>query len=216
MASAELINSPAASLPAVLSTSILAIAIVAFVSTNLDDLFLLVSLFVDVELRKTSVVAGQFIGMSLLVVISIFATLVAISIPGNWTWSLGFAPLLLGIHRLWKLMKSGFAVNPATGSDFFGEEFLRVRRTHSEIALVTLLTMANGGDNLSVYIPLFSVHREDLWVFAIIFGLMTVLWCFLGYHLTNHWLFGERIKRYARFIIPFILVGIGLNVLSHR
>jgi len=193
-----------------------AIAIVAFVSTNLDDLFLLVSLFIDVELRKISVVVGQFLGMSLLVVISIFAALFAVSIPGNWIWSLGFAPLLLGINRLWKLIKQEHrpVMNPETERDFFGKERL-LRRRHSEVALVTLLTMANGGDNLSVYIPLFSVHREALWLFVIIFGFLTMLWCFIGYNLTSHRLFGDRVKTYARFVVPFILIGIGLHVLLH-
>jgi cadmium resistance protein CadD (predicted permease) len=217
MASAELNHSFGTCLPALLRSSVVAIAIVAFVSTNVDDLFLLVSLFIDAEFRKISVVVGQFVGMSMLVVISIFAALFAMSIPGNWIWSLGFAPLLLGINRLWKLIKQGRGpvVNPKRTGDFFGKERL-VKRRHSEVALVTVLTMANGGDNVTVYIPLFSVHRDALLEFVIVFGLLTMLWCVSGYYLTRHRLFGDRIKRYARFVIPFILIGIGLNILSHR
>jgi cadmium resistance protein CadD (predicted permease) len=216
MASAELNNCLATCLPALPSSSVVAIAIVAFVSTNLDDLFLLVSLFIDPELRKISVVVGQLAGMSLLVVISIFAALFAVTVPGNWIWSLGFAPLLLGINRLWKLIKQvrDPVMNPETGHDFVGKERL-LRRRHSEVGFVTLLTMANGGDNLSVYIPLFSVHRDALWLFVILFGFLTMLWCFIGNYLTSHRLFGERIKRYARFVIPFILIGIGLHILLH-
>ncbi len=200
-----------------MSSSVLAIAIAAFFSTNLDDLFLLVSLFVDADLRKVSVVIGQSIGMSLLVVISILAAKFAIAIPGHWIWSLGFAPLFLGLIRLWNLVKHrrDCDVNRETPRDFFGMERLR-ERTHSEIALVTLLTVANGGDNLSVYIPLFTVHRDDLWFIVVLFGLLTMVWCLLGYYLTNHVLFGSRIKRYARFAIPFILIGIGLNILLNR
>ena len=55
--------------------STLAIAIVAFASTNIDDLFLLSSLFVDAEFRTQSVIIGHFLGMSLLVLISILAAL---------------------------------------------------------------------------------------------------------------------------------------------
>ena len=78
-----------------------------------------------------------------------------------------------------------------------------------------LLTMANGGDNLSVYIPLFSIQPAFIPLYALVFGVMTALWCLLGYYLTNHGPFENKVKRYGRFIIPFILIGIGLNVLSH-
>jgi cadmium resistance protein CadD (predicted permease) len=197
--------------------SALAIAIAAFASTNVDDLFLLASLFVDAEFRTISVVVGQFLGMSLLVVISILAALFTSAIPGGWIGLLGLAPLLLGINRLWKLFKRRRRTGLTNGirSDFIGKEQLRFRWARSEMAFVTLLTIANGGDNLSVYIPLFSIQQGFIPLYALVFGVMTALWCFLGYYLTSHRLFGNKVKRYGRFIIPFILIGIGLNVLSH-
>src|ERR1700693_888108 len=69
------------------------VAIAAFVSTNVDDLFLLASLFVDADFRAISVVVGQFLGMSFLVLISILAALSTITIPGRWICFLGLAPL---------------------------------------------------------------------------------------------------------------------------
>jgi cadmium resistance protein CadD (predicted permease) len=193
------------------------IAIVAFASTNVDDLFLLASLFVDEDFRTIPVVAGQFLGMSFLVAFSILAALFAISIQGDWIYWLGLAPLLLGIGRLRDLFKGSAKPDSSdrNGSDFIGKEQLRSRWARSEIALVALLTIANGGDNLSVYIPLFSIHRTSIPFFVVIFGVMTAVWCLLGYYLTNHSLFGNRLRRYGRFIIPFILIGMGLNVLSH-
>jgi cadmium resistance protein CadD (predicted permease) len=194
------------------------IAIAAFVSTNIDDLFLLGSLFVDAEFRTISIVVGQFLGMSLLVAVSILATVFTVTIPGEWIGFLGVAPLLLGIDRLWKLLwrRPGSSLTTENRSDFVGKENFRFGWARSEAVLVTLLTVANGGDNLSVYIPLFSVHRTLVPLYALIFGVMTALWCFLGYYLTNHRRFGTAVKRYGRFIIPFVLIGIGLNVLSHR
>ena len=193
------------------------IAIAAFASTNVDDLFLLASLFVDAELRTLSVVVGQFLGMSFLVVISILAALFAMTIPGGWICLLGLAPLLLGIHRLWKLFgrRAGSGLANENLPDFVGKEGLRLRWGPSEVALVTLLTMANGGDNLSVYIPLFSIQRAFIPLYALIFAAMTALWCLFGYYLTSRRLFGNAVKRYGRLIMPFILIGIGLNVLFH-
>jgi cadmium resistance protein CadD (predicted permease) len=217
MEAASLSNFPlGATLSSFLFASTL-IAIVAFASTNVDDLFLLASLFVDKEFRPMPIVAGQFLGMAFLVGSSILAALFAISIQGDWLYWLGLAPLFLGIGRLRDLFKrnAGPDLIESSRPDFVGKEQLRSRWARSEIALVALLTIANGGDNLSVYIPLFSVHRASIPFFAVIFGIMTAIWCLLGFHLTNHTLFGDRLKRYGRFIIPFILIGIGLNVLSH-
>jgi cadmium resistance protein CadD (predicted permease) len=197
--------------------SALVIAIAAFASTNVDDLFLLASLFVDTEFQTISVVVGQILGMSFLVVISVLAALFTFAIPSGWIYLLGLVPLLLGINRLWKLFsrRPETGLTPRIGPDFVGKEQLRFRWVRSELALVTLLTMANGGDNLSVYIPLFSVQRAFIPYYAFVFGVMTGLWCLFGYYLTCHSLFGNRVKRYGRFIIPFVLIGIGLNVLSH-
>lgn len=199
------------------SFSAVAIAIAAFISTNLDDLFLLASLFADAEFRTTSVVLGQFVGMSFLLVVSVLAALWTITIPAGWICLLGVVPLLLGINRLWKLFKK----KPGTGStngnrpDFVAKEQFWFRRARPETALVTLLTIANGGDNLSVYIPLFSIQRAFIPLYALVFGVMTALWCLLGYYFTSHHFFGSKVKKYGRVVIPFILIGIGLNVLSH-
>ena len=193
------------------------VAVAAFVSTNVDDLFLLGSLFIDAEFRTISIVVGQFLGMSFLVAVSILAMLFTVTIPGEWIGFLGLAPLLLGIDRLRKLFSRRPDSSLTTGnrSDFVGKENFRFPWARSEVVLVTLLTVANGGDNLSVYIPLFSVHRTLVPLYALIFGVMTAIWCFLGYYLTSHRRFGTKVKRYGRFIIPFVLIGIGLNVLSH-
>jgi cadmium resistance protein CadD (predicted permease) len=197
--------------------SIALIAIGAFVSTNLDDLFLLASLFVDSEFRTLPVVVGQFLGMSFLVVISILAAFFAMAIQTKWIPLLGLIPLLLGISRLCGLFKRvpGTTLTRRNGPEFFGKEQLRFRWARSETALATLLTVANGGDNLTVYIPLFSIQRAFIPLFVIIFLMMTGLWCLLGYSITGHKLFGSDLKRYGRLAVPFILIGIGLNVLLH-
>ncbi len=84
--------------------STVTIAVAAFTSTNIDDLFLLSSLFVDTEFRTLSVIIGHFLGILLLVLISILAALFTITIPRWWIGLLGFAPLFLGICRLWNLL----------------------------------------------------------------------------------------------------------------
>ena len=189
------------------------LAVVAFTSTNLDDLFLLSCLFVDVKFSTRSIIIGQFIGMSVLVLASVLIAWFAVAIPGGWLALLGLAPLFLGATRFWKLWQERQANRTLSSSEFVGPEQLNWTKSRYAVWTVMILTVANGGDNLSVYIPLFSVQLGMLPIYLTVFALMTGLWCLLAYHLTNHPLLRERLKRYGRILIPFVLVGIGLRVL---
>jgi len=191
---------------------IIGLAVAAFVSTNLDDLLLLASLFVDAEFSPRSIIVGQFAGMAILAVASAAAALAVVMIPAGWLALLGLAPLLLGLHRFWKLWRSQ---PPKTGEkEFFGPEQLRWQSHPSAVWATMVLTIANGGDNLSVYIPLFATQRAFIGVYLLIFACLTGIWCLLGYFLTHHPAFRQKLKKYGRILVPFILVGIGLKVLG--
>ena len=193
----------------------LLVAIIAFASTNIDDLLLLSFLFIASNFRAASVVIGQFIGMSLLVLISVLAAYFMVSIPLAWIGALGLFPLCLGILRLAKGFKVPLAqsVLCLKEEEFFGKEQLRAPWMKSEWALAALLTVANGGDNLSVYIPLFAVQHTIVPLYIIVFAVMTAIWCFFGYFLTNHRLFRDKLKRHAATIVPWVLILLGLKVL---
>ena len=128
-------------LTATLSSFIFAVplvAVVAFASTNVDDLFLLASLFIDKEFRTIPIVAGQFLGMFFLVAFSVMAALLAISIQGDWNYWLGLAPLLLGIGRLCDLFEGSLRPDSSDRHrlDFVGKERLRSGWIRSEIVFV--------------------------------------------------------------------------------
>jgi len=191
------------------------VAIVAFASTNVDDLLLLSSLFIDADLRAGSVVVGQFIGMSLLVLISILAAHFMVSAPMAWIRMLGAFPLCLGILRLAKLSRTP-PLKTATSlreTEFVGKEQVRLCWVKSEAALAAILTLANGGDNLSVYIPLFAVQRVFVPLYVAVFGVMTAIWCWFGYLLTNQRPVRDKLKRHAGRIVPWVLIALGLKVL---
>ena len=190
------------------------LAVVAFTSTNLDDLFLLSCLFVDMEFSTPAIIIGQFIGMSVLVLTSVLIAWFAVMIPGGWLALLGLAPLFLGVTKFAKLWQERQANRTLPGGEFVGPEQLNCTKPPYAVWTVMILTIANGGDNLSVYIPLFSVQLAMLPIYLAVFAFMTALWCLLGYHLTNHPLLRERLKRYGRIVVPFVLVAIGLRVLS--
>lgn len=192
--------------------SIVGLGIVVFATTNIDDILLLAAFFADRTLAVRSVVLGQFAGIGALTSISAGAALLALAIPDGWIGLLGLAPLFLGargLYALWVAAKSG------AGDDGDGEEDggAAARASQAQWLAVASVTMANGGDNLGVYIPLFSRQLEWIPVYVVIFAAMTALWCAIGYWLVNHPILGARIRQYGHVALPFVLIALGLHIL---
>jgi len=191
------------------------LAIAAFTATNLDDLLLLSCLFMDIEYSASSIIIGQFVGMTVLVLISLIGALLALAIPDGGLAFLGFVPFGLGLFRFWKLSREHLQrQRPISDQEFFQPARLGGQNPPYSVWAIILLTIANGGDNLSVYVPLFATHRAFVPVFLLVFTFLTGLWCMLGYFITNHPLVREGLRKYGRIITPFVLVGIGLNVIG--
>jgi cadmium resistance protein CadD (predicted permease) len=79
---------------------------------------------------------------------------------------------------------------------------------------VATVTIANGGDNLGAYIPLFARSPELIAVFAMVFAAMTALWCALGYWLVRHPIAGAGLRRYGHVLLPLVLISLGLVILN--
>jgi cadmium resistance protein CadD (predicted permease) len=77
----------------------LAEAVVVFVSTNVDDIVLLSVFFADRQLRLRAIVAGHYIGIGVLVLVSAVVGAGAVVAPSGWTSVLGAVPLVLGLYK---------------------------------------------------------------------------------------------------------------------
>ena len=97
-------------------STLLGLAVVLFVSTNVDDLVLLIAFFANSSFRPRDVVAGQYAGIAVLFVVSAAGTLLSFVIPQAYLGLLGFFPILVGAKNFWSC-----AMNPPE----------RLRRTHS-------------------------------------------------------------------------------------
>src|SRR5687768_4582300 len=160
----------------------LGIGIVVFVSTNIDDIFLLAAFFADPRLRHRSIVVGQYVGISALVLVSALAALLALSLPAGWVALLGVVPLFLGLSRLVALRGEPLGDEARSNEHRIQDrEHNAERRLHSQILAVATVTIANGGDNLGVYVPLFATHREAIATYTLTFAVLTGVWCALGY-----------------------------------
>lgn len=193
--------------PAMLETIV--VGIMLFASTNIDDIFLTMAFFADPRLDRRAVVAGKFLGISLIVTVSIAAAACAMAVPPEWVALLGFAPLGLGLHRLW----SAWRAPPGVTADEEGMP-AEAGSLVAQACSVAGVTAANGGDNLGVYVPVFSEQFQAIPVFAVIFAVMTGLWCIGGNLLVNHRLVAATMRRLAGRLLPWVLIVLGLCILS--
>ena len=76
------------------------------------------------------------------------------------------------------------------------------------------VTVANGGDNLGVYIPLFAREPRLVPLYAVVFAAMTALWCFAGHRLVQNHLVGAQLRRYGHVALPFVLITLGMWILA--
>lgn len=191
------------------STSVIAVTVYAL--TNIDDLLLLAVFFADPAVRIGAVVAGRYLGLLLLLGVSVAAALLALAISPQWVALIGIVPLLLGLRLLLALRRSNDEGDSEEGAA------PSVAARHGfwvQAVTVAGVTVANGGDNLGVYIPLFAAEPAAIAIYIAIFSVMTLLWCALGYALVNNPLLGHRVRRYGHVLLPVVLIGLGLYVLS--
>ena len=184
-------------------TAVLLTGVAAYASTNLDNLALLSLLFADRTTPARAVVLGEALGMAVLVGVSLSLALLARQAPGSLVSLLGLAPLGIGLSKL--RGRNGLLVAPAKTE--------AGARPVSTLG-VTALTVANGGDNIGVYAPLFAHEPGAVPFYAGLFMALTAVWCFAGFALVRNKVFGARLSVAGARALPFVLIGVGLWVLS--
>jgi cadmium resistance protein CadD (predicted permease) len=189
--------------------ALLGIVAVLFAWTNVDDLFVLLGFFSDLRVRARHIIAGQYIGIGVLYGVSVLASLLSIVVPRAYIGLLGLAPIFIGITKLYSLWRGA-------GTDEGGRDDHQVAsaRAGRNILTVAMATVVNGGDNISVYTPLFATRSPaEVAAAGLVFAIMTALWCLLGHWLVHHPKLGVPIRRYGHRTLPFLLISFGILIL---
>ena len=190
--------------------SLVAIGIGTFVATDLDDVLILFALFLDKSLEPRLVVAGQYLGIAVLVLISFAGSMSAIFIPREAIGFLGLVPLGLGILRLMRRLKG----EAAEEDDDVPVEGLHGARSWGKVLGVAGITIGSGGDNIGTYVPLFAGHPGiGALILATTFMTMTGVWCALAYWMSRHPLLRGRVTWISGTVLPFVLIAVGLAIL---
>jgi cadmium resistance protein CadD (predicted permease) len=176
-----------------------------FVGTNLDDIVVLAvlnaSARADGRPKVWHIWAGQYVGIAILVGVSMLAALGLTILPDNRAWLLGLVPLGLGVYKLGASLRarsSGERRSPAVATGLGG---------------IIAVTVANGGDNVAAYTPVFRTSTPgDIAVIVAVFALGVALWCVAGSWLVTHRRITEAVRRWGHWIIPSVFIAIGVYI----
>lgn len=180
-------------------------AVISFISTNIDDIFVLMILYTQAKDRRDimHIIAGQYLGICVLFAISVLGALGAQLFFSQYIRYLGFLPLFLGLKLL---------INYHNEKTDDKEEKESSRQI--SIISVALIAIANGADNICVYIPIFSYYSSlDFVITFIIFCLMIAIWCYLGFALVSYPYINDKIVRYQHIIVPAVFIVLGILIL---
>ena len=179
-------------------------SLIAFASTNVDDIFLLTLFYGDKRFRHREILAGQLLGIGTLIAISLAGSLLGLLVAPPYMGLLGLIPIFLGVKGIIALWR-----NDADADD----EDLHTRKGKSRLLSVAGVTIANGGDNIGIYVPLFATFAwPDKVVMITIFFLMTFVWCFTARYFVKHPYVAKNVERYGHIVTPFVLVALGVYI----
>ncbi|WP_233802281.1 cadmium resistance transporter [Paraburkholderia sp. HP33-1] len=191
--------------------SLVLLAIAAYAATNIDNLFVLLGFLSETGAQRRRVIAGQYAGSLILVAAALVLAALLARLPAGYVGLLGFLPIAVGLHKAWQR----FDPRHAQRND--SEEIHASAPPSaggSSSWTVASVAIANGSDNIAVYVPLYASHTPaQNALVSLVFILMIGLWCAGATWLVEHPLLGAPIRRYGSAVLPLILVGIGVSVI---
>lgn len=190
------------------------LAAVVFAATNVDDLVVLVAFLADPAMRARAVVGGQLLGIAALVLGCALIASLALAVPPVWIAGLGLIPLWMGARLLLAARRPAATTGRERETRSRALERRLEGRVHSQALAVAAVTIANGGDNVGVYVPLFAADLGRVPLYAAVFLALTLVWCAAGLRLVNAPVVAARLQRHGHVVLPFVLIALGLAILS--
>lgn len=207
-------------------------AFVSFASTNIDDILVLMLFFSQINnvMKRRHIVIGQYLGIGVLTAISIIGALGVSVIPHEYVGLLGLVPIYLGIKAHFDHKKESRDNGNTDQQELQNSDNSKIQEVtdiqgnriitfiksfmNPSIVKVFSVTLANGGDNIGIYIPLFtSMSLAAILVTVTIFILLVALWCFIGLKLSEHPFVQRNIEKYKHIFVPIVFIGLGVFIL---
>ncbi|WP_116953518.1 cadmium resistance transporter [Jiangella endophytica] len=184
-----------------------------FAVTNIDDILILAVFFgqaADHAGAGRRVVVGQYAGFVAILAVAVLGSLGAGLLPVGAVPFLGLLPVALGVRAAWQVWRDRRDGEP--GGDG-GERTALVVRGPT-VGAVAAVTFANGGDNIGVYVPVFTaVGAGGTLVYCGVFLVFVAVWCAAGRFLAARPVIARTLARRGHVVLPVVLIGIGLVIL---
>jgi cadmium resistance transport/sequestration family protein len=180
------------------------ISLITFAATNIDDLIVQTIMYAQTMDRKDAmkIAIGRYIGTYLLLAVSILGIFGVSFLPDSVIGLLGFIPILLGIHSI---IESRSQDHEEEKTSSFGKK---------TVFASAVLTIANGADNVGVYIAAFSRFTVlELMAALIVFFVLTAVFCWICQKLAEQPLIRDVIAKYEKILVPAVLIILGIIIL---
>ncbi len=180
-------------------------AAVLFAVTNVDDLLVLTVLNATSRAggrpRRWQIWAGQYAGFAVLVAVSVAVAAGLALVPVRRLWLLGLLPLGLGLGKLAaaiRARRSGRAASPTVAAGLAG---------------VIGLTIANGGDNIAVYTPVFRTSGvTGTAIIIAVFMAGVGLYCLASSRIAAQRAVTQALRRWGQWAVPVVFIGLGFYI----
>lgn len=188
--------------------STIAAAAGLFVATNIDDIVVLTVLFAVAargtsRLRGWQIVAGQYLGLITLIAVSFVAALGLTIVPDEWVGLLGLIPLAIGTLALIRTLR---------GQDDDDEADSALKAIG--LMGVAGITIANGGDNIAIYTPVFrTMSPPDVLVTIAVFLILLAGWCLVARTIGTNEKVTEGLEKVEHWLVPLVFIGLGVFIL---
>ena len=194
--------------------STLAQALVLFVATNIDHLALLTLWFVHGQNRAGTtarICAGQYVGFGVILAATIALSAISgLVIPQEYLRLLGLLPLALGIKAAIGEIRERVGSRDCEDE---AEEQLKGKKV--SVGAVALVTMANGGDEIAVYLPVFALSAWwQIALFCAVFLVLAGVLLALARFITGRMGLAEVLERFEAIIFPSVLILLGVLILA--
>jgi cadmium resistance transport/sequestration family protein len=186
---------------------VLAVALTAgglFVGTDVDDLIVLTVLFMSSRAtgrpRAWHIWVGQYAGIAALVAVSALGAWGLTLVPDRWVGWLGLVPFAIGAVGLVRALRSR-------------DDDEDRRPAVTGVWAVAAITVANGADNIAVYMPLFrTLGWADTAVAVAAFAVLVAAWCGLASWLGSHRAAVAVVDRYGHWLVPVVFMALGAYI----
>lgn len=203
--------------------SLALLAIAAYVATNIDNLFVLLAFLAEAGGQRRRVIFGQFAGSLALIAGAILLAALLTQLPTGYVGLLGILPIGVGLSKAWTRFRPGNTDREKAARTIAPMSTPAVAATPTAAAAgsswwtVACVAVANGSDNIAVYVPLYASHSHSAGMFiSLVFVAMIGIWCAGAVWLVEHPLLGAPIRRYGTALLPLILLVIGVSVIAQN